>query len=319
MATVTETRAVPDPVNAPGVWTVTWVITTANLDGQPIDLSAFPDKTVHITGTFSGDTLTMQGSNDPAARSTPGSVDWQSLRDPQGGAIAKTAAYMGAILENPRFVRPLRTGTAGGQPDGDPHRPGAGQGMNGSAPMTAREAGEAIGPLVRALAGLQRGEELMGVLVGADQEIAERMARIAKLAADEDARLAANQADRDRIAAEEQAARERIAAEKAADLDAVAAEAARAKAEVAAAQSDLAEIQAATEAARKARSDAEASVKAAQDEAWQKIRAVQDDTARSLAALEQQVADKRAALDAEQAKLDAVQAARAELLAKLGA
>jgi hypothetical protein len=31
------------------------------------------------------------------------------------------------------------------------------------------------------------------------------------------------------------------------------------------------------------------------------------------------VADKRAALDAEQAKLDAVQAARAELLAKLGA
>lgn len=112
VAPVTETRATPDAVNAPGVWSITWVLTTAAPDGQAADLSAFPDKTVHMTGTFGGGTLTMQGSNDPLGRTTPGSVDWQSLRDPQGVAIAKLASYLGAILENPRFVRPSLSGSA---------------------------------------------------------------------------------------------------------------------------------------------------------------------------------------------------------------
>lgn len=105
MATVTETRAVPSPDQAPGVRVYTWSLTTANSDGNPVDLTAFPDKTVHIFGTFGGGTLTIQGSNDGS--------DWQSLRDPQGTALAKTASYLGAVLENPRYLRPNLTGSAG--------------------------------------------------------------------------------------------------------------------------------------------------------------------------------------------------------------
>lgn len=105
MATVTPSAAVPSPDTAPGVRVWTWALTTANADGAPLDLTAFPDKTVHIFGTFGSGTLTMQGSNDGS--------DWQSVRDPQGNAIAKTASYLGAILENPRYLRPNLTGSTG--------------------------------------------------------------------------------------------------------------------------------------------------------------------------------------------------------------
>lgn len=105
MATVTESRDVPNPDTKPGVRIYTWVLTTANADGNPVDLTPFPDKTVHIFGTFGSGTLTIQGSNDGS--------DWQSLRDPQGNAIAKTASYLGAILENPRYLRPNLTGSTG--------------------------------------------------------------------------------------------------------------------------------------------------------------------------------------------------------------
>jgi hypothetical protein len=112
VATVTESRSVIQQNTTPGVRVITWALTTANADGNPVDLTAYPDRTLHIYGTFGGGTLTMQGSNDPNGQATPNSgVDWQSIRDPQGAAIAKTSNYMGALLESPRWLRPNLTGS----------------------------------------------------------------------------------------------------------------------------------------------------------------------------------------------------------------
>lgn len=76
-------------------------LTQADTDGAAWQAYDYPDKTVAITGTFDGATVTLQGSLDGS--------NWFSLTDPQGNAIAKTAAAMEAVSENPYFIRPLVT------------------------------------------------------------------------------------------------------------------------------------------------------------------------------------------------------------------
>ena len=68
------------------------------------------DKTVQMLGTFSSGTLTMQGSNDGGTTAAP-------VTDPQGNNIAKTAAALEAVLENPRAIRPSLAGGSGGDVD----------------------------------------------------------------------------------------------------------------------------------------------------------------------------------------------------------
>lgn len=57
----------------------------------------YSDRSVQLEGTFGG-TVTMQGSND--------GTNYQSLTDPQGNAIAKSAGAIEAISEATLFVRP---------------------------------------------------------------------------------------------------------------------------------------------------------------------------------------------------------------------
>lgn len=96
----------------------TWTGLDGDDSGMAVDLSGYPDKTVHIYGTFDSATCSLYGSNDPlvlvdrAAGTLFGSktASWIAIVDPQGNAIAKSAAGMEAILENPRYILPVNTG-----------------------------------------------------------------------------------------------------------------------------------------------------------------------------------------------------------------
>lgn len=95
---------------------VLWEALGASDTGLPVKLVKYSGKSSQIFGTFDTTTITLQGSNDP--RANPENVNhasavWFSLTDPQGNAIAKTAAAGEEILENPMWIRPISSGGAG--------------------------------------------------------------------------------------------------------------------------------------------------------------------------------------------------------------
>ena len=66
---------------------------------------AFADKTVQFdSAAWGGTTATLEGSND--------GTNWFGLSDPQGTAISMTANGLSAVLENPRYIKPVLTGGA---------------------------------------------------------------------------------------------------------------------------------------------------------------------------------------------------------------
>lgn len=101
--------------------TVTWSGLDADDSGKAVDLSAYPDKTAQVLGTFNGGTLTLYGSNDPAvltdraAGTLFGSktAEWIIAQDTLGNNFAKAAAGGDVLLENYRFWCPVVTGGGG--------------------------------------------------------------------------------------------------------------------------------------------------------------------------------------------------------------
>lgn len=85
---------------------IEWDLTTADADGEGVEIPGAPDKTFQATGTFGSGTLTLEGSND-------GGTTWFGLHDPSVTAISLTAAGGGAILENPLLIRPSLSGSTG--------------------------------------------------------------------------------------------------------------------------------------------------------------------------------------------------------------
>jgi len=80
--------------------------TVGNADvGQAHEMASWPDRTVHLFGTWGGATIVLQGSND--------GTNWQTLRDPGGNNLSFTADGLKAILENPRYIRPSSSGGTG--------------------------------------------------------------------------------------------------------------------------------------------------------------------------------------------------------------
>lgn len=95
------------PPNDGSVKKCLWeTLTTTNTTGSPLAHADFADRSVQVTGTFGGGTLTMQGSND-------GGTTWASLTDPQGNAIAFTAAGKEQITELSEVIRPSLSGGNG--------------------------------------------------------------------------------------------------------------------------------------------------------------------------------------------------------------
>ncbi|MCH8211155.1 MAG: hypothetical protein IIB99_07250 [Planctomycetes bacterium] len=101
------TIAVAKTSGQDAVRTYLWeAIVQGSLDGAAIELPDHADRSVQVTGNFSGPaTLTMQGRND--------GTNWVTLLDPFGNAIAFTAAGIKQIMEFTKEIRPLASGVDG--------------------------------------------------------------------------------------------------------------------------------------------------------------------------------------------------------------
>jgi hypothetical protein len=83
---------------------VSWLAMPKDNLGVPWCSAEYPDKTVHIRGTFDAGTVTIEGTNELIP------VNYIGLADPQGTAISQGIAGIEAILENPLWIRPRVTG-----------------------------------------------------------------------------------------------------------------------------------------------------------------------------------------------------------------
>lgn len=85
-----------------GIVTSTWAAMANGDSGTPVQLDAFADRSLQVTGTFGvGGSCTLEGSND--------GVNYFALHNPQGTLIAQTAAGLVQILELTLWVRPRVT------------------------------------------------------------------------------------------------------------------------------------------------------------------------------------------------------------------
>ncbi len=100
-------RAATVVVNDDKTVTVTWSGLLDNDTGEAVYLARYPDKTVQITGNFSGSAaVTMQGSN-------LGTPSWGALNDAQGIVIAPTTNECILIAGSPLQIRPSVTTSDG--------------------------------------------------------------------------------------------------------------------------------------------------------------------------------------------------------------
>jgi len=94
--------------NDDSVLVASWSTLTASGDlGLPICLAAWSDKTVVVTGDFTGSpTIIIEGSND--------GTNFVQISNRQGTAMSFTAAGLNTSQDRPVFVRPRLTAGAGG-------------------------------------------------------------------------------------------------------------------------------------------------------------------------------------------------------------
>ncbi len=96
-------RAATVVVNDDKTVTVTWSGLLDNDTGVPVFLARYPDKTLQVTGDFSGSAvITMQGSNI----ATP---SWGAVNDAQGVAIAPSTNECTVFGASPLQLRPSVT------------------------------------------------------------------------------------------------------------------------------------------------------------------------------------------------------------------
>jgi hypothetical protein len=98
--------ATTDRNTAAGAALVIWDDMATGDSGSPFGLNAAADITIQVTGTFSGSTVTFEGSNDGA--------NWHPLT--QRGSttnMAYTAAANHICQEMPAFIRPIIAGGTG--------------------------------------------------------------------------------------------------------------------------------------------------------------------------------------------------------------
>ena len=84
---------------------ITWPGLTTGDTGRPLEMTGWADRSVQITGTFGGATLTIQGSNNGS--------EWNTLTDPQGNEIVLTSQKIEQIMEITRYIKPIVSGGSG--------------------------------------------------------------------------------------------------------------------------------------------------------------------------------------------------------------
>ena len=94
---------VSTPLDGSGVRIVRWVGLTNADTGEPVVVGAYQDKSVQFID-MDGNGVTIQGSLD----TDPATSDWETLNDPQGGALSAVVAdKLENILEHVYQLRPL--------------------------------------------------------------------------------------------------------------------------------------------------------------------------------------------------------------------
>lgn len=73
--------------------------------GSALPMAQYSDKSVQVTGTFGGATVTIEGSND--------NINFFTLVDPHGNNLSFSTSRLEAILEMTLWVRPKVTGGDG--------------------------------------------------------------------------------------------------------------------------------------------------------------------------------------------------------------
>lgn len=91
-----------DKVDLAGVRVRKWPNMTTDDVGEPIILTKFNDRTVHVTGTFGGATVTFEGSND--------GVEYLPMRDVFNAVVSAAEPKLITLTEVPLYVRPAVTG-----------------------------------------------------------------------------------------------------------------------------------------------------------------------------------------------------------------
>lgn len=98
MATINATKTFAGGSKDGSTLKFVWAFTGADT-GTPVSFAEWADRSVQMSGTWNGATVTWEGSNDGGATYIP-------LTDPQGNAIAKTADSIEAVTEVCELARP---------------------------------------------------------------------------------------------------------------------------------------------------------------------------------------------------------------------
>lgn len=86
---------------------VTWILTSADFEGDPFIAPTFTDITVHAYGTdWNGKLLNFRGTNEVAASPS----NYANLTDPTQTVIALTVPGIKTVLENAYQYSPLLSG-----------------------------------------------------------------------------------------------------------------------------------------------------------------------------------------------------------------
>ncbi len=82
-----------------------WDFDAAGQDGATAEIASFTDRSVQVSGTFGGTTVTIEGSNN--------GTTWVTLTDTAGTALTFTSAGLRQILQVTRYIRAKTTSGTG--------------------------------------------------------------------------------------------------------------------------------------------------------------------------------------------------------------
>lgn len=97
MATVTPVTTFPFETSS-DVAITTWSPLLASDEGDPVRLAVYSDRSVQVSGTFGGASVTIGGSNDGET--------YHALSDTSGNPLTLTSGALKQIVELPIFLKP---------------------------------------------------------------------------------------------------------------------------------------------------------------------------------------------------------------------
>jgi len=104
----TETAVITTPYGygSDKVQKITWSDLQGGDTGSAVKVANWTKKSVSVSGTWTGVSATIQGSND--------GVNYYALTDEQGSGVSFTANAFKTIGPNPLYIKPVVTGGVSG-------------------------------------------------------------------------------------------------------------------------------------------------------------------------------------------------------------